>query len=139
VTTRGLLLVLALVPAFTWAQGLGDVAHKETQRRERKDRTDREARTYSNADLPSDSGGVEETATTPPGEARSEASEPNALAGDGEETDSLRERLDRAAERRREQEREWRARAAAARARVESARREHDAVCKTGGVYLGGG
>ena len=59
--------------------------------------------------------------------------------GQGSEGDEVRERLDRAAARRDEQERQWRGRAAAARARLEAARREHEAVCKTGGFFVSGG
>jgi hypothetical protein len=55
------------------------------------------------------------------------------------EMDEVRERLDRAAAQRKEQERQWRARATAARRRLETARKEHGAVCKTGGFYVGGG
>jgi len=73
-------------------------------------------------------------------DAAPEASDPVSPDAAGwDDADLLRERLDRAAARRKKQERQWRARAASARATLEAARQEHDAVCRTGGFYVSGG
>ncbi len=136
--------VLAVLPGLSLAQGLGDAARDEAERRRRTGASPGEARAYSNADL---STGAEDTPVTdvpsPAAEDTATEAAPEASDGDGgievPEVDEVRERLDRAAARRKEQERQWRARATAARRRLETARREHDAVCKTGGFYVGGG
>jgi hypothetical protein len=145
VTARGWhVAVLVLLPGLSLAQGLGEAARNEADRRKARDVPRAEARVYSNADLPS------RPEDAPPADVSSSDGEDGANEtasqasdeGSGAEVpdvDEVRERLDRAAARRKEQEREWRARAAAARLRLEAARREHDAVCKTGGFSVGGG
>lgn len=139
VTARGwLLALLVLLPGLSVAQGLGDAAQEEAERRTRQGAT-AGARVYSNADLSE----AEEAWPAGDGDGGATEAAPEDPDGDGDgespEVDEVRERLDRAAARREEQEREWRARAAAARARVEMARSQHDAVCKTGGFFVGGG
>jgi hypothetical protein len=138
VTTRLLLaLVLGALTAPAAAQGLGGAAREEARRRGRQKTDGREARAYSNEDLPSvavDAGS--ETAVAGE-EAPPEVSGTGAASPD--EAERLRERLDAIAARRRAEERKWRARASAARAAVEAAREEHDAVCKSGGFFVGGG
>ena len=146
-TARTLLVVaVGLFPSMAAAQGLGGVAREEAQRRERQRTADGQARTYSNADLrpgPEDAGGSPASASD--GEpdrtdAAPEAPDPASdSAVDGDDADRLRERLDRAAARRKEQEGKWRARAAEVRAWLDGARKEYDTVCKTGGFSVPGG
>jgi hypothetical protein len=134
VTTRLLLaLVIGALAGPAAAQGLGRAAREEAQRRERRTAAGHEARVYSNQDLPSvGSQRAASAEETPPEVSGGETAS-------AEEAERLRERLDRAAARRQAEERLWRARAAAARAAVAAAREERDAVCQTGGFFVGGG
>lgn len=119
------LAVVFLSPVALPAQGLGDAAGQERQRREKKPAA--AAKVFTNEDL---SDG-EDADTGAPG--------PDAAAGDAVEGDAegpqelvkvgaadpLREELDREREERALQEREWRARFKEGRARV----REEEARC----------
>lgn len=141
-----LVVAIGVLPGVAAAQGLGGVAREEAQRREGQRTAGGEVRTYSNTDLRSDPDEAAGSALATTGsdtggsDAAPEASDPvSPDAADRDDADLLRERLDRAAARRKKQERQWRARAASARVTLEAARQEHDAVCKTGGFYVSGG
>ena len=137
-TTRLLLaLVIGALAGPVAAQGLGGAAREEARRRERQKADGREARVYSNEDLPSAALDAGSETTVAGEEAPPEV--PGTGATSADEAERLRERLDAIAARRRAEERQWRARASAARAAVEAAREEHDAVCKSGGFFVGGG
>ena len=139
-TTRLLLaLVIGALAGPAAAQGLGGAAREEAQRREHQKTVDREARAYSNEDLSSAAVDAANEGAAAEEEALPEVSGAGASPASGEEAERLRERLDRAAARRQAEERQWRARATAARAAVEAARQEHDAVCTSGGFFVGGG
>jgi hypothetical protein len=138
VTTRLLLaLVIGALAGPVAGQGLGGAAREEARRRERQKADGREARVYSNEDLPSAALDAGSETTVAGKEAPPEV--PGIGATSADEAERLRERLDAIAARRRAEERQWRARASAARAAVEAAREEHDAVCKSGGFFVGGG
>jgi hypothetical protein len=141
-----LLVAIGMLPGVAAGQGLGGAAREEAQRRESQRTADGEVRTYSNTDLRSDpdeaAGSTLAVTGSDPAatDAAPEASDPvSPDAADRDDADLVRERLDRAAARRKKQEQQWRARAAAARATLDAARQEHDAVCKTGGFYVSGG
>jgi hypothetical protein len=122
------LIALALVfllPVAVQAQGLGDAAGRERQRREKKPAAP--AKVFTNEDL-SDGEVVDADAT------ESDADAGDTAEGDDEGShelvkvgaaDPLREQLDREREERELAEREWRARFAEARARL----REAEARC----------
>jgi hypothetical protein len=138
VTTRVVLaLVMGALAGPVAAQGLGGAAREEARRRERQKADGREARVYSNEDLPSAAVDAGSETTVAGEEAPPEVSGTGAPSAD--EAQRLRERLDAIAARRQAEERQWRARASAARGAVEAARKEHDAVCKSGGFFVGGG
>jgi hypothetical protein len=118
-----LVLLALLLPTAAAAQGLGDAAAKEREKREATPAT-APAKVFTNDDLP---------------ESReAEAEEGESTEGDDEtpelsligEADPLRAELDRQREERAAQERDWRARFTAARARVveEEARCWHEVV-----------
>ena len=141
-----LVVAIGVLPGVAAAQGLGGAAREEAQRREGQRTAGGEVRTYSNTDLRSDPDEAAGSALAMTGsdtggsDAAPEASDPVSPDAAGwDDADLLRERLDRAAARRKKQERQWRARAASARVTLEAARQEHDAVCKTGGFYVSGG
>jgi hypothetical protein len=122
------LIALALVfllPAAVPAQGLGDAAGRERQRREKKPAAP--AKVFTNEDL-SDGEVADADATESDADAGDTVEEdddgPPALVKVGA-ADPLREQLDREREERELAEREWRARFAEARARV----REAEARC----------
>ncbi|MCG6922460.1 MAG: hypothetical protein LJF15_15460 [Acidobacteria bacterium] len=118
------LAVVFLSPVALPAQGLGDAAGRERQRREKKPAA--AAKVFTNEDL-SDGEDADTGATGSDGAG-------DAVEGDAEgppelvkvgAADPLREQLDREREERALQEREWRARFKEARARV----REEEARC----------
>jgi hypothetical protein len=121
----GALVALALVlllPAAAPAQGLGDAAGRERERRDEKPAAP--AQVFTNEDLSEDEGYAVATEDANAGEGDEEEEDPPALAKVGA-ADPLRAELDREREERALAEREWRARFAEARARV----REAEARC----------
>ena len=115
-----LVLLALLLPAAAAAQGLGDAAVREREKREAKPAAP--AKVFTNDDLPEGRGlepdeGAEDSAD-------SDDDETPELSRIGE-ADPLRAELDREREERALREREWRARFREARARV----REEEARC----------
>jgi hypothetical protein len=118
------LAVVFLSPVALPAQGLGDAAGRERQRREKKPAA--AAKVFTNEDL-SDGEDADTGATGSDGAGdavEGDAEGPQELVKVGA-ADPLREQLDREREERALQEREWRARFEEARARV----REEEARC----------
>jgi hypothetical protein len=115
------LVLAALLPGEAPAQGLGDAAGRERERRETK--PEAAAKVFTNEDL-SEGEEAEGDATDDAESGDGEDEEPPALAKVGA-ADPLRAELDRAREERALAEREWRARFKEARARV----RETEARC----------
>lgn len=118
------LAVVFLSPVALPAQGLGDAAGRERQRREKKPAA--AAKVFTNEDL-SDGEDADTGATGSDGAGyavEGDAEGPPELVKVGA-ADPLREQLDREREERALQEREWRARFKEARARV----REEEARC----------
>jgi hypothetical protein len=115
------LALLVLGPAAVSAQGLGDAAGRERERREKKPAAP--AKVFTNEDL---SEGEDEGSETDADavDAEEEGEGPPGLVKVGA-ADPLREQLDREREERERAEREWRARFKEARARV----REAEARC----------
>ena len=147
------MIALGLLPGLVAAQGLGGAARREAGRRAQTPPDVAAERTYTNEDLETESsspepaegddadsaeGGAVTAPAAPPGGSATDIAR-GIAAVEREALDRLREDLDRAAARRREKEQAWRTRFATARAKLEAARKEHDAVCLTGSVYLGGG
>jgi hypothetical protein len=114
----GLLALGLLLPVSIAAQGLGDAAARERERREQSPTPP--ARVLTNDDLTSEGESGDDPAA--------DQSETGATTGSDrapEPVDPVREELDRERERRALAEREWRAQFAEARARV----REAEARC----------
>lgn len=111
------LLLVCLLPARVPAQGLGDAAAEERERRDARPKAP--AKAFTDEDLPA---AEDEEAEGEEGE--EEEGETPQLSKIGA-ADPLRAELDRRREERALQEREWRARFAEARARV----REAEARC----------
>jgi hypothetical protein len=144
-------IAIGLLPGLAAAQGLGGVAREEASRRSQKEEARDEARTYTDADLEAGaepghgSEGAEADAGTgaaaaeAPDAAGDRASAASVAEAQREKADRLREDLDRARARRKELERKWRQRYTAAQAKLAAARKEHDAVCRTGAVSASGG
>jgi hypothetical protein len=116
------LALLLLLPATVPAQGLGDAAGRERERRDKKPAAP--AKVFTNEDLSEEKDEDAETAESEVGEGVEEDGSVPGLVKVGA-ADPLREQLDREREERELAEREWRARFAEARARV----REAEARC----------
>jgi len=113
----GLFVLLLVVPPLpARAQGLGDTAARERQRRGSPGKKEVPAKVFTNDDLSSEERRGEEDGEAEAGETADEAP---ATAAPGAESDTqFRERVDKERAERALREREWRARFAEARARV---------------------
>jgi hypothetical protein len=116
------LALLVLWPAAVAAQGLGDAAGRERERREKKPTAP--AKVFTDTDLPEQQDEEAEAKDSEAEPAEEDGDDPPGLVKVGA-ADPLREQLDREREERELAEREWRARFKEARARV----REAEARC----------
>ena len=116
------LALLLLWPASLPAQGLGDAAGRERERRDEKPAAP--AKVFTNEDLSEEKDEDAEAADSEAVDEEEGGEGPPGLVEVGA-ADPLREQLDREREERALQEREWRARFTEARARV----REEEARC----------
>jgi hypothetical protein len=136
-------LALCLGPALALGQSLGDAARRQAEKR--AGRSPATAKTYTDADLQAEESEAaaaspqDAPASTSPTPDRGPAVTPPTAPGGPATEDAVRAQLDREAEQRRERELVWRRRARQARARVDTAKREHDAVCGPAVLVLTGG
>ncbi len=112
------LLLVAAVPAWSAAQGLGDTAARERQKRQQT--APAPARVFTEADLAKpEAPGEEETARAEDAAgAAAEPTEPAAKPNDADATDPALRELERERQERKLQEAEWRIRFAGAREQV---------------------